>query len=376
MAVIEEARIVLEDGTELKQWQSYTIDSEFLTPTDGWSFTVGDERLQSDPAYKLLQPDARVEIWIDGNLQLTGIIDLVEFSSSPDGGTTCTVQGRDVLRTLCKANIWPGFTVKGLTVFEMVNKILGIYYQENTPTLLADNTANLSVLGVGSKVNAKDRSAKQKKLIERSQAHPNEGAFEFISRNIRRFGLWMWATADGGIVLSGPEYDQQPSYKIIRRRGGRTVQWKDANYRWDRTSVPTYVYVRGKSTQKEWEKTTVFGVVQDPNRKNRIIEPAYISHDEAKTKENAEAFARQELSKLKQNERVYTVTAVGHKDQVTGNVFAVDTLATVDDEFTGVQETMYVMGRTFRKDLGGGTTTELRCVPLGAIQFSDVDWEG
>lgn len=376
MAVIEEAKIVLEDGTELKQWNSYTIDSEFLTPTDGWSFTVGDERLQSDASYALLRPDARVQIWVDGTLQLTGIIDSVDWQSSPDGGTTCTVQGRDVLRTLCKANIWPGFSVKDLTLDKMVEKVLGIYYPEDTPSLFTDNSAQREVLALSGAFSPKDRSAKQKKLIERAQAHPNEGAFEFLSRNLRRFGLWIWATADGNVVVSGPEYDQEPAYWVTRQRGGRGAHWPSSGFRHDRTSVPTYMMVRGKSTGKEWEKTEVHGVATDtdalyPN----VVEPSYVQHDEAKDVEQCEAFARQELSRLKQNERLYTVTGVGHRDRHTGNIFAVDTLAAVDDEFTGVRETMYVAGRTFRKDLGGGTTTELRCVPLGAIQFSDVDWE-
>jgi prophage tail gpP-like protein len=274
---------------------------------------------------------------------------------------------------LCKANIWPGFAIKNLTVQQMVEKVLSIYYPGNAPTLYSDDAANRKVLGLTGAYNAKDRSAKAKKLIERSQAHPNEGAFEFISRNLRRHGLWIWATADGGIVISGPDYDQEPSYRVIRKRGERGANWPSASYRWDRTNVPTYLCVRGKSTQKEWEKSAIQGVSTDPNAYPGIIEPAYIQHDEATTKEQCETFARQEMSRLKQQERVYTVTATGHRDRTTGNIFAVNTIATIDDEFTGVQEDMFVIGRTFRKDTSG-TTTELRCVPLGSIQFSDVDW--
>lgn len=376
MSVIEEAKIVLEDGTQLKQWTSYSIDSDFLTPTDGWSFTVADQRLHIDAAYSMLQPDKRIEIWIDGTLQMTGIIDAVDWQSSVDGGTTCTVTGRDVLRTLCKANIWPGFAVKKLTVTEVVERVLGIYYPDNTPTLFTDNKANRQVTGLTGSFSPKDRSAMQKKIIESAAAHPNEGAFEFIARNIRRHGLWMWATADGNVVVSGPEYDQEPSYIVSRQRGNRGANWPTASYRYDRTNVPSYVVVRGKATAKEWEKTDVNASFVDKGGTEGLIEPAYIQTDEAKDKEQCGYYAAQEMSRLKENERVYTVTAVGHRDRVTGNMFAIDTLASIDDEFTGVRETMYVAGRTFRKDNSGGTTTELRCVPLGQIQFSDLDAAG
>lgn len=385
MPNIDEAKIVLEDGKTLKQWLSYSVDSDFLTPTDGWSLSVGDARLHTDETYKSLVPDSKVQIYMGESLVLTGIVDVVEFTSDTSGGTICNVRGRDIMRTLCKSNVWPGLKIKDLTLADMVSKVLETYYPESRPELYLDDKANRSVLGLKGAFTPAERSAKQKQLIDRAQAHPNEGAFEFIARQLRRHGLWIWATADGGIVISGPEYNQEPSYKIIRKRGdGTSSQWLSARYTYDRTNVPSFLQVRGKSTSKEWEKTEVFGVAADPNAHhgtlglkwyNGVIEPAYVQHDEAKDPDQCKAFALQELTRLKADERVYTVTAIGHRDKATGNVFAVNTVAAIDDEFTGVSEKMFVKGRTFRKD-SGGTTTELRCVPLGSILFSEVDYEG
>ena len=381
---IEEAKIVLEDGTELTQWDSYSIDSDFLTPTDGWSFSVGDEKLHTNKAYTMLQPDTKVQIFIGGALQLTGVIDSVDFDSSISGGTVCNVQGRDILRSLCKSNIWPGFKVKDLSVIDMVDKVLQTYFPGGAPEVFYDDISNRKVIGINGAYNAKDRTAKQKKIIERSQANPNEGAFSFLIRNIRRHGLWIWATADGNVVVGGPEYDQEPSYKIVRKLGGSGSQWIRSSYKWDRTNIPSFLEVRGKSAAKEWGKTSVVGIATDPNAYhgtpgieyyNGVVESRYLQHDEATTKEQALAYAKQEMSRLKQNERVYTVTAAGHRDKKTKNVFAINTIAFVDDAFVGVQEEMFVIGRTFNKDVGGGTTTSIRMVEKGSIQFSEVDWE-
>jgi len=367
---MDDARIVLQDGTTIGGWTEYRIDSDFLTPTDGWSFSYSHPGAQYD--FATVRPDAKVGIRVGGVLQLTGWVDSVRRSSSSSGGLQISVSGRDVLKVLCKANVPPDLTIKNKTVLETVEHLVNLYYKD-PPTVYYGVDENRLVMGLP-KGSAKNRTKQQKKLVDYCQPHPNEGCFEFMSRIIRRFGLWVWATADGGIVVSGPDYDQAPSYSIVRRRGGKAIEYPTATYTHDRTSVPSYMLVRGKAKAKEWAKGYAFGEVKDSDADTtHYDEPSYVQHDEAVDGAEAAAFARQELSRLKQNEKVYECTAVGHHDRVTGNVFALDTIATVDDEILQVKGDFYVIGRTFNKSVSGGTTTDLRMVPPGAIQFSDVD---
>ena len=151
--------------------------------------------------------------------------------------------------------------------------------------------------------------------------------------------------------------------------------------------------MRGKSTQKEWDKKTVAGWAQPwltqygevvvsgrkpdyalyNQRSKWYIEPAYIQHDQAETSEQAQDFAFQEMTRLRQDEESYTVTAIGHRDRATGNLFAVDTTANVSDQYCNVEKKMWVSSRTFRGSVDGGTTTELTLQPLYSIQLSDID---
>ena len=366
------ARLVLEDGTEIDQWDSYSINSSFLTPTDGWSFTFGGEQKWSRVRH-LLQPDYRIRILIDDKPQLTGWIDSVEVIAEPSSGVRVTVQGRDVLRPLCKANIHPDVRIKGRTVAELIEAVLQMYYTPgNVPDVYLDNEANRALVGAV-KGGKKTRDG-VKAQVEYCQAHPSEGAFEFLARNLRRFGLWMWAAADGGLVVAGPNYTQQPSYVIQRVRGDKTPRVLTAHVRWDRSNTPSSIRVKGKSAAKEFDKATVVeSLVDREARQEHFVEPLYIVHDQAESKAECLAFARQEMTEHKREELVYTCTCVGHSDRATGNVYAVDTIATVNDEMLGVSGPWYVSERTFRKDLSGGTRTDLTLVPLHSIQFSDVD---
>jgi len=373
MAIIEKARIILEDGTPLDRWDSYSIDTDFLTPTDGWSFTVGGEEAYVANIGQL-QPDYRVQLYVDGMLQLTGFIDNVSMSSTPEGGLVTTVTGRDILRPLCKANMPPDFKVDGLTIEALVESLLPYYYKQGQPNLITDSQSQRSLLDVAASVKPKDRAAMLKKLVERTRANPGDGAFEFIARNIRRFGLWLWAMPNGDLVLGGPEYEQAPAYKIQRRRGERSVAYPSATYERDRTQTPSFISVRAKTTAKEWAKGEVFGAIDMGARDHWFVEPAYMQNDSATTMEECYAFALQELTRLTESSEVYTCTAVGHRDHETGNMFQVNTIATIEDDILGVRGDFWVSRRTFRKDLGGGTTTELRLVPKGSIQFGEADF--
>jgi prophage tail gpP-like protein len=370
---IDQAKIVLEDGIELTRWNSYSINSDFLTPTDGWSIDFGDDVIWSEIKDRI-EPDFKVQIYIGNNLQLTGWIDKLTVKSSTSGGLTVNMQGRDVLRPLCKANIHPDTRIKDRKLIEVIEEVVRCYYT-TPPNVTYEVDANMTFLGVAVRGKKGKRTNDQlQKRIESAQAHPQEGAFEFIARNLRRFGLWMWASADGNIIVSSPDYEQEPSYIIQRRPGDKQVSVLDASFTWDRTSIPSQVTVRGRASSKEFEKTSVRGFVVDPKARNKdFVEPLYMVHDQAETKSSCFDFAEQELSRYRENERIYECEMLGHRDKRNGNIFQVGTIATVDDQYLGISEPMFVASRTFNKNLSGGTTTSLKLVTLGAIKFSDVD---
>lgn len=366
-------KLVVEGGAELQWWDSYSVNSDFMTPSDGWSLSLGGDSYWTD-IVSLVQPDSKVQIWVDGVQILTGFVDIVRTESSASTGVRVNVQGRDMLRPLIKANIHPGFSLKGLTVAQMVEKVVEKYYREPRPTVYYDSAAERTVLGLSGAFTPKDRSAAQKKVIDFCAAHPNEGAFEFLARNLRRFGLWLWATPDGNLVVSGPTYDQAPAYDIIRRKGERGIGYLSSTYTQDHSTLPSFIEVRGKATAKEWDKATVRATASDLGVSDVYFnEPLYVQHDQAETQEQAQAFALQELTRLQENSRVYETTSVDHRDQTTGNIFAINTVASVEDDFCHVRERMWVSSVTFNKSVSSGTTTSLKLLPLHAIQLGEFD---
>jgi prophage tail gpP-like protein len=365
-----EAAIVLEDGTQLGKWKEYSIDSDFLTPTDGWSFSFGTE-VEWTQVKGLLVPDSKIQITIDGVPQLTGYIDRVRASADDSGGVTIHVEGRDILKQLVKGNIHPDTRIKNRTLQDLVESALKQLYGDNAPTLVTDNDSNRQII-TGAKARHKHKKARKlTSELQWCQAHANEGAFDFCARNLRRFGLWMWAAADGTVVISSPNYDQPSSYLISRRRGDTVAEVQSASWSYDKTNVPSHVIIRGRSSQKEFAKKTIGATVKDPT--STVDCPIILLHDQADTNEQAYNYAVQELYRHKQDEIVYECTLTGHRCLHTQLVYNVDTIAHVEDDYLGVSDDFYVARRTFHKSATGGTTTTLKLVPLYSIRFSDAD---
>lgn len=364
------AVITLEDGTEVSRWQEYSINSEFLTPTDGWSFSFTTltewKRIKN-----LVSPDCKIEIRVDDRLQLTGWVDEVRVSCGGSDGLSVAVSGRDVLKVLCDAHVHPDFRIKGKKIYQVADDLLFSLYPQGKPTLFTDNNSNRDILTGVKGFKKSQKSRKNITEIDYCQPKPNEGAFEFLSRNLRRFGLWCWADAEGNVVVSSPDYDQAPSYSLLHKEGQKENKILKASYHDKVTQTPSAVVVRGKSAAKEWEKKTVQAYVMDADRK--LFVPRYVLHEAAESSDQAAAFAEQELSELRKDSKVYECTLRGHTDRDTDATYAVDTVIHIEDDFLDVHEDMWVLERTFHKSATGGTTTTLKCVPLGAITFSDVD---
>lgn len=424
--IFGQASIVLSDGTRLANWRSYSINSDFLTPVDGWSFDFGTNT-EWLKVKDLLEPGNKVEILVDDVPQCTGWIDVCGAHGSASGGTVINVQGRDILAPMCKCNVHPDTEIKGLTLIQLIENVVGQVYLQQPPDILYSNDANRLLIAnvpsggsggyntkdllfaakeaarqaLGTKNTAKSDtySAKCKKVIDYCKPHVGESAFEFCARNLRRFGMWMWATAEGAIVVAGPNYDQEPTCFIRHRIGDAYSQVESASVTWNKTNIPDIIVVRGKSSGKSFTKKTVQGSAKNKpltseksikgsfaGSKNLgsarndktvmdkgFISALFIAHDQAESPEQAEAFAMQELTRLKQEEYVLNYKVAGHRDPRTGVLYQTDTVAHVADEVLGIEGEFYVSSRTFQKSVDGGTSTDLKLVPLGAIQFSDLD---
>ena len=412
----QQVRVRLMDAqVDLTRWTHYSFSSNFLTPSDGWSCTIGDGNL-SEKEHNALVPGARVRLYVDKNPLAEGFIDAVSVDADRGGGVQYTIEGRDRLGLVVDSTADPRMQFKKGATLADVLKELFIPFGFTEDGFKIDNDANRDaktggIRGVPMSKGGKKKPPKPLKnfVLHQLKPHNHEGVYAFASRITQRFGLWIWCSADGeNLIVGRPDFTQEPRYELRRLRDG-TTNVLSGTVKFDMTDQPSVLFADGFSGGGEFGKGRIksfcvnpyFGVDEEgfvlddvaelaakfpdaeqvlmtiqPYKRRRVdvpIRPMFLHDEESKTQEQLNNFVRREMSLLLRKSLTAHYTVEGHGQMVDGafTPWDIDTVVTVKDDVAGIYERMYVIGRTFEKARSGGTHTRLELVRLNSIQFGD-----
>jgi prophage tail gpP-like protein len=417
----EQITLLLPDAPggakEIREFTEYSFNSNFLTPTDGWSFTVAADDVK-DLYEDALVPGAAVKLSVNGIIQSSGYIDSVEKSASRSSGTEWRIEGRDRLGQPIDACADPTVSLKeSMTLMEAFKLIFAPYGWSKDDQFIESNE-----LEVALKTGETRRSKKQvssakgfgKKRIAQYKLHQyrpymQESVMDFALRVSQRFGLWIWSSADGEkLIISEPNFDQEPIYRIFRGPEGTNVL--DGSVKLSAAEQPSHIIADTFSRGGEFGRGRVKAIIENPAvqvkgyedgrpfpqfdkykaagakvltlpkstqffkyvtlPKPRIL---YLHDDESHTQEHLENYVLQQLALLMRKSLTAHYRVEGHGQIVDGffTPWTVDTVVEVDDEVASLNEKLYVLGRTFTKSRSGGTTTDLELIRLNTMVFSD-----
>lgn len=210
--------------------------------------------------------------------------------------------------------------------------------------------------------------------IEDAKPAVGEKLWEFIDRHAKRFGLMLWMSPDGKLVLSSPNYGSPPLYRFVRRLRERSddpnnvLDGNVVDRMGDRHSTVT---VFGKAKGSHPERSAFVSTAVDPDVP--FFCPKYIHDGAIKSQDEAGRRALREVAHLRAKAFEYECTVADHGQG--DSIYSIDTMAEVDDESVGVKGSYYLISRTFEKAKRGSdpTTTQLKLVPIGAIDLVSGD---
>jgi prophage tail gpP-like protein len=395
-------------GIEIDKWVSYRCNSHFTTPTDGFEFTVSASALD-DTTREVLKRGEEFQIKINGHVQASGYIDSVTTTASRDAGTILRVEGCDKLAQVVRAGIDPR---KRFTDAQTLLDVLVAVFAPFGYTIdsfLVSNDVNRNIRSGqvrGNKVSKKKGKVLKSFAMHQNKPYPGEGAFAFASRIAQRFGLWIWLSAEGNLlIVSTPTFDQPARYQLVDKLdgGARTTNIEHGEVHEDGSHQPSCIVATGFSFGGEADRSRlkVFiannivalgsdfqlspGVkaVRDANPDANVLQsivfnipnsmphpsaqPIYLHDQESQTLEQLQNFARRELA-LRQHESLrVSYTVAGHSNQ--GTIWCVDTIVDVDDDARGIHEPLWVLSRSFEMSRAG-TFTHLELIRPYTLQFS------
>jgi prophage tail gpP-like protein len=368
---------------ELDFFTDYTCGSSMLDVSDSFEFHTSN--MPNDRLIDSLVPGTEVSIHVlqlstgIRTLQYVGNIENVELTSTRDGGTMFVVQGRDHMAAIVDACITPHVQIEAMTLADVARELLtkpfpgqtNAFYGPNQVTI--DNAANRKVL-TGKQVKGSELNLPPLEAISVSDAKPRAGetVYQYLDRHARRFGLMVWGTADGKVVISRPNYTQEPSYRLVV--GASHI--KSARWKRSMRSRPSEIHVYGKSYGHDFGASGIHAVLYDPDIATLGYYRPLVIHDQnARTKDHAEQRARIEQGKRLMNANLVEIVVPDHVDYGSGATWAIDTIAQLTwDHADFAAEPRHIVKRTFTRSRNGGTETQLMLTPLNAIPLGEVHY--
>lgn len=247
-------RVHLEiNGQRLPNCVQYSVKRSILTQPSSFSLVLGAGRPNVDAftageLLRLAQPRTAFTMMIGSTTIMSGLIE--DRDVADNNGTTVTVSGRDWMIPLVKEYIHYEVDFGQPTYFELVRKVLDICGLKDRK-LYADNEANRKTSSRSVKAKAQPMADLVESFPTNTQLNANSKVnvqrivgkvggtwFDFIRKQLKKSGLYLWATADGNFVLSRPTGTLDPQYKVIYKRGvPRTMTQTSSRQFSDHTST-------------------------------------------------------------------------------------------------------------------------------------------
>ncbi len=372
------------DGSKIDAWLSFTLRDTYTDPLGYLEFVAAPPRSKIVDYREHLKKGELVTVLANDINQGTFLITTTRQIVGMDG-VIFQVTCKSPLATAQEGSVDPKLNFSSQTDTALGEVILKALVDYGFKELNADAIANVSALtgkslsGSGGRVNA-DRLK-----TSEAQAQDNEKAYQFCARMLSRRGVALRMAADGTLLLTAPNYDQEVAYTLVQDFDGHTyrdrffgtVEIVDTNdEQYSECRVRGLALDRRGRTRGAQPVATVTSAELFPNR------PAYsggtgatykrldILDKDARDVEQCRSVAKHALGYRARN--AFTVSgAVDGFVSTTGRIWQVDTIARVVVDAAGIDEEMWVAERVLEQSVQGGQSARLTLIPKGALVLGD-----
>lgn len=394
----DRVRLQLGDD-EVKIAETYEVNASILSQPSGFSLRLGN----GDVAREILKrylPLTPFKLYIGSVLQQSGNIDHPRAEGST-GATTITLRGRDALAPLHDAEIDAEESLSNMTYTDLVKRSLekvGL----SAAKLKASGEADRSIRAGVPVTQFSDPAPTDPAILTGShesggttypvnkramQTKLGESWFSFVRRYLDRAGFFLWAGADGSFILSAPNVDQKPIYKIVRKRGmpSNAVNVTDATFDNDTTHRHSVAVVYGRGGGRKHGRSKAITATTDDEMVNFLQEAfgigthrqLVIRDANVHTIDQAAFLGQRKLAEERRAGWRLEYTLAGHTTPALGTskraVWTPDTLVEVEDDEFGLHNTFWIESCEYKR--GPETTTTIRLMRKTDLLFGQPTFE-
>ncbi len=392
--------LAFADGTTFSEWQMVSLRDSFVDPIGEFSVTSSLTRSGGllERYRQTLAKGRLVSLKINDIPQFVGLIQTVKKRIG-DGGIQFAVSGGTPLLTAYEgaavedANDYSkelSFRSENadVPVADVLKRIFRPYFGAD-PVIVGDDGQHIDLTS-GRKRAKKAAKLTLENLTQRdAMAHPGETAYQLASRILTKLGCCLKMRWDGALLITRPDYDQEISYTVGQ-------SFKEV-FPGDRFFGDVYI---SDTNQGQFSECCVRGTIPDdpeatlasrpigvvPSTAINAERPPYsaasyaaykpkvIKDKSARDRSRADSVAKLALGLAASS--AFTVSGtVGGWISKSGRVWTPGTLARVVVDMDGIDETMFLLSRTFIQDSEGGQYTQLVFIPKGYLVLGDLPGE-
>lgn len=401
-------------GESLKITENYEIRAGIFDQPSAFAIRLGS----SQTAAKIISrypSNTPFQLLLNGQPAQSGFTDGFTTGDS-SGATMVTIKGRDLMARVTKAYVRAERGFSGLTYAELNEEVLSLCFGYTAPDAknfrleVFPYTRVNGGLFVSNDANRLRMTGKQRIAVTPPETdvdfditqdvHTVFGNFvEGTSRDIYktlkvncgtkwyenflkpqndRVGLFLWAAAAGGFILSTPNGNQSPSYQITRLRNGEKGLGKVKSACFENDTANRYskwVVVGRGGPGRNFGHPKTLGEFVDPEiaelfgSEDGAINTFEDNHSDTVAK--CQFLARRRCAEANREGWRLTYTVSGHSTEgVFGRAnWAQDTVVAVDDRELGIAGNFYL--ESFTMNRNPETTTTLRLMRPKDLLFGE-----
>lgn len=357
-------------GGILENFTSMSLSNDITQPSEA-AFELGDDGTFNDIEDRIL-PGVKYRVFVNDRLQLTGRVELANIPFDAGQGSVVQYTVRTKLADAQYASADPKIRIKDVSVKEFLVQLYApLGYAESdfifSPSAARDLLTGEFTSGQGSPQTVDLEPLKE----DQAKVNPPETIYAAADRHLRRHGLMHWDSPDGKIVVSFPNDTQDPIYflRMLRGPDGQHNNVLSATRKLDYSGIPTTIGVFGVGGGKDFTKSKVSFVIDDPDvAAAGFYRPALIVAEGIKTEARAEHAALREMSARRKNKDAWDIEVDGfsHWNGQKNVNWGVDTVASIVTDVAGGPLGAYYLHRTqLNRDAGGADTSVLTFLRRG-----------
>jgi len=341
------------DGQVITHFTSYRIDADLYTPADAFHLELSNPETD-------VKPGKLCEILINGQKELTGVIDKINRKVTKNG-VTLSVEGRDFMGLLLDSYCDTPMTIKNMKLQTLAEKLLAkvpfikvddIRYQENVVGKLKSKTSQTGFLS-GLDITHK-----------KGQIEWGMTIFEVLKNYALSRGMLFYCNPDGILVFGRPMATGAPEYSVTMLKNGRGNNVIESDYTHDISHQYSKIIIIG---QQQGAETVALASINKRTERTINDFPFYKPFVSIDNNDNVSQEERARLIAEKQHRDAKKMSyMVGRHNQNNKN-WKINKFCRVKDEVQNIDGEYLIYGRIFELNKQSGPTTRIRIGEPGEI---------